>query len=64
MLELGMSGLQIYQPDEQGASPGILSSVQDMVIAPLLIFAFSLITSGFVMFVVDERVCRFLHQVL
>uniref|UniRef100_A0A915AHT4 ABC transporter domain-containing protein n=2 Tax=Parascaris univalens TaxID=6257 RepID=A0A915AHT4_PARUN len=38
--------------------------IQAVIVAPVIVFAFSLLTCSFVMFPVDERCCNFMHQQL
>uniref|UniRef100_A0A914RI31 Uncharacterized protein n=1 Tax=Parascaris equorum TaxID=6256 RepID=A0A914RI31_PAREQ len=37
--------------------------IQAVIVAPVIVFVFSLLTCSFVMFPVDERCCNFMHQV-
>lgn len=56
--------LHLYEPlSEDGAEHRVVSDqFTDMILAPLLIIVFALLSSTFVMFLVEERVCRFAHQ--
>ncbi|CAI4230618.1 unnamed protein product [Auanema sp. JU1783] len=39
-----------------------LNEGEDILLAPVIVFALSLVTSSVVMFLVEERVCKFAHQ--
>lgn len=49
---------------KDGLSGPLSGEIQVAIVAPVIVFVFSLLTCGFVMLPVDERSCNFMHQVL
>uniref|UniRef100_A0A9J2PC62 ABC transporter domain-containing protein n=1 Tax=Ascaris lumbricoides TaxID=6252 RepID=A0A9J2PC62_ASCLU len=49
---------------KDGLSGPLSGEIQVAIVAPVIVFVFSLLTCGFVMLPVDERSCNFMHQQL